>query len=186
MFKLLPEHYLVTESLSQSRQYTLILKRRYIERGTLSTLSRFKPGRICLIATLEPRYHPRNTSALPPLHGDSSVRSSSLVMAYEDGNNLCLQHIFLSTLENVSRSAAHRPESSREPWLALVGCEGRRLLRTHLLQTVNYSTRQLACQIVQRFLPALAKQLVLERVKDVTVTLRCSLSDQRQHERLRS
>ena len=111
----------MAESLPHSRQYIRILKEGYIEKRTLSKPARFELWRICLIATLKPRYHPQNTSALPPLpDGNSSTRSSSLVMTYEDGNNLCLQHILLSILENVSRSAAHRPESSREPLFTLV------------------------------------------------------------------
>ena len=121
MFKLLPQHYLVTEFLTRPHQYIRILNQKHMERRTLSTLARLELGRICLIATLEPRYHPQNTSALPPpLDGNSSTRSSSLVMTYEDGNNLCLQHIFLSTLENVSRSEAHRPEPPHEPLFTLV------------------------------------------------------------------
>ena len=120
------------------------------ERRTLSTLTWLELGRISLIATLEPRYHPRNTSALPPrLHGSSSIPSSSLVIAYEDGNNLCLQHIFLRIMEKVSRSEAHRPESSREPLFTLASYDGRRLLRTHLLQIINNSTGQLAWQVTQ-------------------------------------
>ena len=99
-----------------------------------------------------------------------------LVMAYDDGNNLCLQHIFLSTAENVSRSEAHRPESSREPLLTLASYNGRRLLRTYLLQIIDNSTGQLAWQIIQYFPPGLARQLVLERLKDV-VTLQWSPSD---------
>ena len=115
----------MAESLSHFRQHTLVLKWRDIERSTLSTLARFEPWRIRLIATLEPRYHPQNTSALPPLpDGNSSTRSSSLVMGYEDGSNLCLQHIFLSTLENVSRSEAHRPEPSCEPLFTLASYDG--------------------------------------------------------------
>ena len=153
-------------------QHIRILKERCIEGGTLSTLAGFGLWRIRLIATLEPRYHPQNTSALPPLpDGNSSTRSSSSVMAYEDGNNLYLQHIFLSTIENVSRSEAHRPESSREPLFTLVSCDERRLIRTHLLQIVDDPTRQLACQIIQQFLPALARQLVLDIIEDVAVTL---------------
>ena len=54
-------------------------------------------------------------------------------MLYEDGNNLCLQHIFLKTMENILRSEAHRPESSREPLFMLVGYDGRRLLCTYSL-----------------------------------------------------
>ena len=141
----------MAESLSHSRQNIRISKQRCKERRTLSTLSRLELWRIRLIATLEPRYHPQNTSALPPLHGNSSTRSSSSVMAYEDGNNLCLQHIFLSTVENVSRSEAHRPESSREPlstFVSLFTNYDERFLRTHLLQLVNDSTGQLACQII--------------------------------------
>ena len=177
MFKLLPQHYLVAEFLSRPRQYIRILKYKHIERHTLSTLAWSELWRICLIATLEPRYHPQNTSALPPPLGeDSSTRSSSLVMAHEDGNNLCLQHIFLSTMENILRSEAQRSEFSREPLFRLAGYDGSKLLRTHLLQIINSSTGQLTQQTIQRFLPALARQLMLERIEDIA-TMRCSPSD---------
>ena len=92
-----------------------------------------------LIATSEPRYHPRNTSALPPrLHMCSSTHSNSVVMAYEDGNSLCLQHIFRSAAENVSRWEVHRPEPSRECLFALVSYRRRRRLHiTHSFQIVD-------------------------------------------------
>lgn len=124
-----------------------------MESRTLSALVGFELWRIRLIATLEPWNNPRNTSALPPaLDEHSSTHSSSLVMAYEDGNNLCLRGIFLSTMENVSRSEAHRSESSHEALLRLASYDGSKLLRTHLLRTIKNSTRQLVLQIIQGFL----------------------------------
>jgi len=73
---------------------------------TLSMLGRSTPEgtRKTLTATSEPRCTPRHTSALPPLpDGDSSILLTSSVIAYEDGNNLCSRHIFLSITENLSR-----------------------------------------------------------------------------------
>jgi len=74
-----------------------------VEGRTLS-VSTLEGTRKTLSATLEPRYTPRHTSALPPVpDGDSPILFSSSVIAYEDGNNLCLQHIFRSITENLSR-----------------------------------------------------------------------------------
>ena len=77
-----------------------------VEGRTLSILVRSTPEgtRSTLTATLEPRYIPPHTSALPPLpDGDSPIVFTSSVIAYEDGNNLCSRHIFLSITENLSR-----------------------------------------------------------------------------------
>ena len=55
-----------------------------------------------LIATLEPRYAPRHTSALVPLpQGYLPIHFNSSVIVYEVGSCLCSRHIFLSMIENL-------------------------------------------------------------------------------------
>ena len=86
-----------------------------------------------LIATLEPRYVPRHTSALPPLpQGYSPISLSSSVVVYDGGSRPCSRHIFLSTMENLFRWWAHSGEPSREPSLMLAGHGTTKSLRAHL------------------------------------------------------
>jgi len=122
-----------------SRQYVpdfCAAGKEHVGGRTLSILVRSTPEgtRNTLTATLEPRYIPRHTSALPPLpDGDSPIVFTSSVVVYEDGNNLCSRHIFRSITENLSWWYAHKPDPSREPSLTLAGYDGNKHPCTHLL-----------------------------------------------------
>ena len=117
MLELFPQDHFTTESLYRSRQYMPVfeceLRGRTLSKLTRSTL---ELTRKTLIATVDPRYTPRHTSALaPPPQGSPLIHLSSSVAVYEDGNRLCSRHIFLSTIENLFRWWVHKTESSREP-----------------------------------------------------------------------
>jgi len=93
-------------TLVSTCQISMSEGREQAEGRTISTWARstLEWTRNTLTATLEPRYTPRHTSAVPPLpHGITPILCNSSVTAYEDGNNLRSLHIFLSVRENLSR-----------------------------------------------------------------------------------
>ena len=93
-------------ALVSTRKIPELQSRKQAEGRTISTLVRsiLEWIRNILMATLEPRYSPRHTSAFPPLpYGISPIVCNPSAIAHEDGNSLCSRHIFLSTRENLSR-----------------------------------------------------------------------------------
>lgn len=113
---------------------TVLLNRTETSGCTFSKLpSSLELTRKALIATLEPWYAPRHTSALPPLpQGCFPICLNSPVIVYEDGNRPCSRHIFRSIKENLFWWWAHRGESPREPSLTSVSYNATALLRTYL------------------------------------------------------